>query len=81
MMFVTSLNDVTIVCFPLPVGKPCTYTGEPCQLACIPASIPPGRVSTAMHGPSRQFRIPNFDPVTYISDINLQHVGHWKIQH
>ena len=34
-----------------------------------------------MYGQSRQFRIPNFDPATYISDINLQHVGHWKIQH
>ena len=62
--FVTSLNDITIICFPLPVGKPCTCAGEPCWLTCTPASILPGCSSTAMYGPSHQFCIPNFEPVT-----------------
>ena len=38
--FVTSLNDVMIVCFPLLVGKPCACTEELCQLACTPTGIP-----------------------------------------
>ena len=64
IIFLMSLNDVTIVCFLLLVGKPCTCTGEPCQLTCAPTGIPPSCFSTATHGPSDQFRIPNFKPVT-----------------
>ena len=37
---VTSLNDVTIVCYPLLVGKPCACAQESCQLAYASAGIP-----------------------------------------
>ena len=62
--FVMSLNDIAIVCFPLPAGKCCICTGEPCQLVCAPAGVRPICFSTATHGPSHQFHIPNFKPVT-----------------
>ena len=65
LMFVTSLNNVRIVFFPLLVGKPCAYAGEPCWLGCTPAGIPPACSSTAVHGPSHQFHIPNSKPVTF----------------
>ena len=66
IMFMTSLNDVTIVCFLLLVGKalPMHRTGMlvhlcthwyPCQLFPM-----------AAHEPSHQFRILNFKPLTCI---------------
>ena len=51
IMFVMSLNDITIICFPLLVGNPCACAGEPCWLACTPTSIPPSSSSTGMHRP------------------------------
>ena len=68
--FVMSLNDITIICFPLLAGKPCTCTGELHQLACAPTGIPPCCSSTAMHRQSHQFHILNSEPVTYIT-INI----------
>ena len=65
--FVMSLNDITIICFPFPTGKPCTCAGEQHQLTCTPAGIPPGCSSTTMHGPSHHFHILNSKSVTYIS--------------
>ena len=56
--------DVMIICSSLLVGKPCTCTREPHPLAHAPTSIPPICLSTAMHRPSHQFHIPNFEPVT-----------------
>ena len=39
-MLMTSLNDITIICFPLSVEKPCACAGEPYWLICVSASIP-----------------------------------------
>ena len=69
--FVTSLNDVMIVYFPLPVGNPRACTGEPHQLTCTPAGIPPSCLSIATHGPSCQFHIPSFKPVTLSPGISV----------
>ena len=66
IIFVTSLNDVMIFCFPFPAGKCCTCTEELCWLICAPAGIPTGCSFIATHGPTHQFCIPNFKPVTYI---------------
>ena len=71
--FVMSLNDVMIVCFPLSLGKT-LHMHRRAMLAhlCIhqhphqPISMFP----TATHGPSHQFSIPNFEPVTYIGSIS-----------
>ena len=69
-----------IVCFPLPVGKPCVCAGESCQLTCVSTRIPPSCFSTAMHGPSYQFHILNFKAVTYrkptLTDLHLQWDSH-----
>ena len=71
IMFMTSLNDIMIICFPLLVGKPCACAGELHKLTCTPASIPPSCSSTAMHGSSHQFCIPNFEPVTLSPGISM----------
>ena len=47
----------------------CACAGEPCWLACTATGIPTSCFSTAMHRPSHQFHIPNFEPVTYVSHI------------
>ena len=38
--FVTSLNDVTIICLPFLQEKHCAHAGEPCWFTCTPTSIP-----------------------------------------
>ena len=71
--FMTSLNDIMIVHFPLSMGKALHMcrTAMPvhlhihqhlCQL-----------FSTATHEPSHQFCIPNFEPVTHI----FKHIYTW----
>ena len=66
IMFMTSLNDITIVCFPLLAGK-ALHMYRRAMPVCLCNRWHPGRLfSTATHEPSRQFRIPNFEPVTYI---------------
>ena len=67
IMLVTSLNDITIICFPFLAGKTLCMCRRAalahlciCQHPCWPTLV----FSTAMHGPYHQFHIPDFEPVT-----------------
>ena len=66
IMFMTSLNDVTIICFPLLVGKGLHMCRRAMPVCLCTHHHPHQLFSTAMHEPSHQFCILNFEPVTYI---------------
>ena len=75
--FVTSLNDVTIVCFPLLVGKTLCMCRRAMQAhlhICWHPCWLISAVPTAMHGPACQFHIPNFEPVTHTHTHTHTHI-------
>ena len=64
IMFVTSLIDVTIICFPLPAGKTLHMCRRATPVCLCTHWCPHLLFSTATHEPFCQFYIPNFKPVT-----------------
>ena len=62
--FVTSLNDVTIVCFPFLAGKALHMPRRAMTVHLYTLQHPHQLFPTAVHGPSHQFCIPNSEPVT-----------------
>ena len=70
IMFVTSLNDIMIVCFPFPVENHAhvqkSYDSSLCT--CQHPYWTNLTVPIATHKLTCQFHIPTFEPVTYVKD-------------
>ena len=67
IMFVTSLNDITIICFPLLAGKALHMCRRAMPVCLCTHWHPHWLFSTATHEPFCQFHIPYFEPVTLSS--------------
>ena len=63
-IYVTSLNYVTIICFPLLTGKALCMHRRVTPVHLWTCQHPHWLFSTATHKPSSQLHIPNFEPVT-----------------
>ena len=59
-MTMTSPNDITIICFPLQLGKPHACAVVSCQCACASIGVPALPTLVAMHEPSHQILDPDF---------------------
>ena len=79
--FMTSLNDIMIVCFPLLGGKKhCTCAAKPCWLTCAPTWIPTSCFSTATHEPSTSIPYPKFPSLWYSPPGILVHPHTWSLK-
>ena len=82
IMLVTSLNDITIICFPFLVGK-ALHMCRRAALAHLHICWHPHQLilvfPTAMHGPYCQFHIPNFQPVT-LSPMYFSAPSYWSLK-